>query len=173
MVYVKVIDPSHAGATTLANAVEIEGVKYGLTPLAGAQTDTFITAGLDLGLAAGDTITATYVDPTDPTDSSSDTITIIASELNVTAFYAGPNPFDTDVSFGYQGSGIASVMSVEVYDLAGHIVWADEQANVSEIVWNGTNESGMQLANGGYIYLVTATDGTNTFNGKGVVFINR
>jgi hypothetical protein len=173
MVYVKVIDPSHAGATMLSNAVEIEGVKYNLSPLAGAQNDTFITAGLDLGLTAGDTITATYTDPTDPTDTSSDTITIIASELNVTAFYAGPNPFADEVTFGYQGSGIASVMSVEVYDLAGHMVWADEQANVSEIVWDGTNESGMQLANGGYIYLVTATDGTNTFNGKGTVFINR
>jgi hypothetical protein len=172
-VYVKVIDPSHSGASSLENAVTIGGEAFSLARLAGGPSDTFITAGLDLGLTAGDTITATYTDPTDPTDTSSDTITIIAGELVVESFYAGPNPFADEVTFGYQGSGIASVMSVEVYDLAGHRVWADEQANVSEIVWDGTNDAGMQLANGGYIYLVTATDGTNTFNGKGVVFVNR
>ena len=167
MVYVKVVDPSHAGNTSLASAVEIDGVMYDLTPLAGAQNDTFITAGLNLALTAGGQVTATYTDPTDPTDTSSDTITIIASELDVDRFYAAPNPFESDATFGYEGSGIASVMSVEVYDLAGKIVWAEELANVTEIVWNGTDEGGALLANGGYIYVITATDGTNTFNGRG------
>ena len=172
-VYVKVVDPSHAGAATLANAVEIDGVTYGLTPLAGAQNDTFITDGLALALVAGEQITATYSDPTDPTDTSSDTITIIASELDVVSFYAAPNPFEADATFSYEGSGIASVMSVTVYDMAGGVVWSQELANVTEIVWDGTDEGGAMLANGGYIYVITATDGTNTFNGKGTVFINR
>jgi hypothetical protein len=172
-VYVKVVDPSHAGATSLADAVEIDGVAYDLAPLAGAQNDTFITAGLNLSLTAGAQLTATYTDPTDPTDTSSDTITIIASELDVVRFYAAPNPFEDEATFGYEGSGIASVMSVEVYDLAGKIVWAEELANVTEIVWDGTDSSGAMLANGGYIYVIHATDGTNTFNGKGTVFINR
>ena len=173
LAYVKVIDPSHAGANVLPDAVDIDGVTYDLSPLAGAQNDTFITAGLDLGAAAGDTVTATYADPTDPTDTSSDTVTIIASELAVDAFYAGPNPFESETTFGFSGSGIASVMSVAVYDLTGTVVWADEQANVTEIVWNGTDEAGAALANGAYIYTITATDGTNTFNGKGTVFISR
>ena len=173
MVYVKVVDPSHAGATVLANAVEIDGTTYDLGPLAGAQNDTFITAGLSLALVAGSQITATYGDPTDPTDTSSDTITIIASELDVVSFYAGPNPFDATTTFGYDGSGIASVMSVTVYDLAGKIVWSEELANVTGIDWDGTDEGGAMLANGGYIYAVTATDGTNTFTGRGTVFINR
>ncbi|MCK5245642.1 gliding motility-associated C-terminal domain-containing protein, partial [Candidatus Bipolaricaulota bacterium] len=172
-VYVKVVDPSHAGATVLANAVEIDGTSYDLGPLAGAQNDTFITAGLSLTLVAGEQITATYSDPTDPTDTSSDTITIIASELDVVSFYASPNPFEGETTFGYEGSGIASVMSVAVYDLAGKQVWSDEKANVTEIEWDGTDEGGAMLANGGYIYVITATDGTNTFNGKGTVFINR
>jgi len=173
LIYVKVIDPSHAGATVLPDAVEIDGMTYDLSPLAGAQNDTFITAGLDLGAAAGDTITATYEDPTDPTDTSSDTITIVASVLAVDEFYAAPNPFDDEAAFGYTGSGIASVMSVAVYDLTGTMVWSDEQTNVSEIVWNGTDSTGVALANGAYLYTITATDGTNTFHGKGLVFVNR
>lgn len=178
LVYVKVVDPSHAGATTLAGAVTIGTVTYALAPLAGAANDTFITIGLDLDLAAGASITATYKDPTDPTDTSSDTITVVASKLDVTSFYAGPNPSAGDVTFAYKGSGIASVMSVKVYDLAGHLVWASELANVTKIVWNGKDDGGAFVANGAYIYLVTATDGTDTFSsttpgGKGTVFINR
>ena len=111
---------------------------------------------------------ATYVDPTDPTDTSSDTITIIASKLEVTSFYAGPSPATGPVTFGYLGTGIASVMSVAVYDLAGHLVWANDLANVTKIVWDGGS-----AANGAYIYLVEATDGTDTFSGKGTLFVNR
>jgi len=166
LVYVKVIDPSHAGAVLLANSVDIGGVTYDVTPLGAA--DTFITEGLDLGLAAGDEITATYTDPTDLTDTSADTITIIASVLVVDSFYAGPNPFDTEVTFGFNGTGIASIFSVEVYDLAGNMVWAEDGTDVSEITWDGAG-----LANGAYIYVIMATDGTNTFDGNGKVFINR
>jgi hypothetical protein len=179
LVYVKVVDPSHAGATTLANAVTIGTQTYGLTPLAGGATnDTFITAGLDLNLTAGTTITATYKDPTDPTDTSSKTITVVASKLVVTSFYAGPNPSAGDVTFGYKGSGIATLMTVKVYDLAGHLVWANELANVTKIVWNGKDDGGAYVANGAYIYMLTAKDGTDTFSsttpgGKGTVFINR
>jgi len=173
LAYVKVIDPSQAGKSLLANVVEIDGDTYDLTPLAGAANDTFISEGLALGFAAGDTITATYTDPTDPTDVSDDTITIIASELAVGEFYTTPNPFEGDVEFTFSGTGIATVMSVAVYDLSGALVWAEELANVTGIVWNGTDEAGAMLANGGYIYVIMATDGTNTFNGEGLVFINR
>jgi hypothetical protein len=72
------------------------------------------------------------------------------------------------VTFGYHGSGIASTMSVEVYDLAGHLVWANDLANVTEIVWDCGS-----LANGAYIYVVEATDGTDTFGDTGTLFINR
>jgi hypothetical protein len=172
-VYVKVVDPSHAGAASLLDAVEIDGTTYDLAPLAGAQTDTFITDAIDLDLVAGSSITATYTDPTDPTDTSSDTISIIASELSVIDFYAGPNPFATETVFTYHGTGIATEFSVTIYDLSGHMVWTETLANVTGITWNGTNEAGAALANGAYIYLVMATDGTNTFTDKGTVFINK
>jgi flagellar hook assembly protein FlgD len=93
--------------------------------------------------------------------------------LEVIEFYAGPNPFDGECTFGYIGTGTASVMSVEVYDLAGTMVWAGELTDVTEIVWNGTDESGSALANGAYIYKIYATDGTNTFSDMGKVFVNR
>ena len=173
LVYVKVTDPSHAGASLLANAVEIDGTTYDLAPLVGAVSDTFITAGLNLGVGAGETITAEYTDPTDPTDTSSDTITIIASELAVARFYATPSPFETDVEFTFEGTGIATVMSVDIYDLSGRRVWSEELANVTGIVWDGTDEGGAMLANGGYIYVIYATDGTNTFDDRATVFINR
>jgi hypothetical protein len=166
LVYVKVIDPSHAGASLLANAVEIGGVEYDLTPF-GTADDTFITDGLDLGLSAGDSITATYTDPTDTTDTSTDTATVEPSVLDSDSFYVGPNPFDTEVTFGF-GTGVATTMSVAVYNLAGDVVWETTQTDVSEITWDGAG-----LANGAYIYMVTATDGTNTFDGNGKVFINR
>jgi len=167
-VYVKVIDPSKAGAANIFDAVEIDGTTYDLAPLAGAATDTFITDAIS-GLGVG-TFTATYTDPTDPTDTSSDTIDIIASELSVDSFYAGPSPFDTEVTFGYNGTGIATTFSVTVYDLSGHQVWTDEQANVDHVTWDGTGQ-----ANGGYIYVATLTgfadNASKTY--KGTVFINK
>jgi hypothetical protein len=172
LVYVKVVDPSHAGATTLAG-LTIGTQAYALAPLAGATNDTFVTTGIDLDVEAGDTLTATYKDATDPTDTSSDTITVIASKLEITNFYAGPTPAAGDVTFGYMGTGVATVMSVEVYDLAGQLVFADDLANVTKIVWNGKDDSGAYVANGAYIYVVEATDGTDTFSGKGTLFINR
>jgi len=165
-VFVKVIDPSHAGATLLASAVEIDGIDYDVTATGAA--DAFMTDGLDLGLAAGDTITAEYTDPTDLTDTSAATITVIASVLIVDSFYAGPNPFETEVTFGFNGTGVASTMTVAVYDLAGGLLWETTQTDVSEITWDGAG-----LANGAYIYVITATDGTNTFSDTGKVFINR
>jgi hypothetical protein len=175
-VYVKVVDPSHAGAASLLDAVKIGTATFDLAPLAGAATDTFITGAItltELGKGAGDTITATYTDPTDPSDTSSATISVIASELVVEEFLAKPNPFATETVFTYVGSGIATTFTVTVYDLAGHVVWTDEKSNVSEVTWDGKNASGVALANGAYIYVVLATDGTNTFTGKGKVFIDR
>ena len=171
-VFVRVYDPSHAGVALLSGALAIEGEAFDLAAVEG-ETGVFQTEGLDLQLVAGDQLAATYTDPTDPTDTSSDTITIIASVLDVAEFYAGPSPFENDTTFGFVGTGVASVFSVEIYDLAGNMVWAQELANATEIVWNGSDFTGAMLANGAYIYVIMATDGTETFEGEGTVFIHR
>ncbi|MBU1050537.1 gliding motility-associated C-terminal domain-containing protein [Candidatus Bipolaricaulota bacterium] len=172
-VYVKVIDPSHA-AGSLTGALTVDGHAFDLAPVdVDGEPSTFMTAGLDLDLVAGETVTATYTDPTDLTDTSADTITVIASVLAIDSFYAGPNPFETEVTFGFNGAGVASQMTVTIYNLAGGVVYETTQTDVSEIVWDGAGTSGAPLANGCYIYVITATDGTNTFDGNGKVFVNR
>jgi hypothetical protein len=177
-VRVRVTDLSHTQDVSLSDAVTIDGAAYDLTTY-GSQSHMFVTDPIVLDVAAGDEITATYVDPTDPNDTSSATVAVVAGELDISSFYAGPNPFDDEVAFAYDGSGMATTFSVEIYDLAGHLVWAKTEANVSEVVWTGVNEEGDLLANGAYIYLLAATDGTNTFDpsntesAKGIVFVNR
>jgi hypothetical protein len=170
-VYVRVVDASHAGAASLQDAVEIGAQAFDLSPLAGAANDTFITDAISmtlLGVGAGDSITATYTDPTDPTDVAEDTISIISSELEVEEFITQPNPFDDEVTFTYEGSGIATTFSVTVYDLSRKVVWSEELPNVSEVTWDGLNLDGEEVASGPYIYVIVASDGTNTFTGKGV-----
>ena len=168
---VRVTDLSHTQDVSLPGAVVVDGVAYDLTTF-GSQSHMFVTEPITGDLQAGEMITATYIDPADPTDTSSASIPVVAAKLSVERFYAGPNPAAGPVTFGYEGTGIASVMSVEVYDLAGHVVWASEMANVTKIVWN-LAAGARPAANGCYIYQVTATDGTDTFNGKGTLFINR
>jgi len=175
LVYVKVVDPSLAGQTTIQGAVEIDGQAYDLSVWYDVQTfapgDTFRTEGIDLGLTAGETATATYTDPTDPMDTSSDTVTILGGVLDVDRFFVAPNPVTTLAVFGYEGSGIADRMTASVYDLAGELIWSAEAANVSEIEWKGSSCD--NVANGAYIYTISASNSEATFNGKGILFVSR
>jgi hypothetical protein len=78
--YVLVKDRGHAGDTTLVDAITIDkiiGSSYSLTRL--SLTDyTFITGAIPLTVLGDQTITATYVDPDDVTDTSSDSINVEA-----------------------------------------------------------------------------------------------
>ncbi len=174
--FVKVVDPSQSGATNLAGVVAIRASSFDLAPLVGASPGTFVTGPIvlaELGVGAGASITATYTDPKDPTDSSSDTISIVSAVLRVDRFLAKPSPFAVSTLFGYEGSGVAATFSVAVYDLAGHLVWAEETSNSAEVFWDGRDEDGRSLANGPYLFVAFATDGTNRFTDVGKVFIKR
>ncbi|MCX6096802.1 MAG: hypothetical protein NT125_08890 [Candidatus Bipolaricaulota bacterium] len=174
MVYVKVVDPSHSGAPILAAAVKIGEKAFDLAPLAGAPATAYITQAItltELGAAVGGSITATYTDPSDPTDTSSDTVPITSAELSVKNFLARPNPFRTETVFTYKGTGIAKTLSVTVYDLAGHVVWEGEASDTTELLWDGKDRNGEVVANGPYIYITLATDGERTFSDRGKVFV--
>ena len=171
-IYVKVIDLSHAGATRLADAVEIEGLEYDLLPL--GTGGEFMTEAINLDLAPGDEITATYTDPTNPQDTSSATIVIVTGVLMIESFTASPNPFEIDVTFSYVGTGIATVMTLAIYDLSGHLVQELSATDTTEIVWDGTKGARCSpVANGAYIYVVTATNGINVFSQTGKTFLKR
>ena len=175
-IFVRVVDLTHAGAVAILDAVEIEGMTFDLAPLVGAPAGTFITAAISmaaLGVGAGDTITATYTDPRDPADISTDTIAIIADELYVVRFFAGPNPFAHTTHFTFEGTGIAAEFTVAVYDLSGRMVWTRTMQNVTGITWDGRDADGQLLANAPYRFVIMATDGVNDFTGQGTVFINR
>ena len=171
-VYVTVVDITHPGEARLRDAVEIEGLEFDLTPLPGAPNNTFITAAIDLaslGLGAGDTITATYTDPVVPIDTASITITIVRAEFGVERLLAIPNPFSDAVTFTYEGSGLATLFSLTVYDLSGTLIWREELADVSSVVWDGVDGDGRAVPAGAYIYILAAGDGTNAFTKKGVI----
>jgi hypothetical protein len=172
-VYVRVDDPTLAGAGTIADAVTVDGIAYDLAPLAGATPGAFLTVGLDLQAGPGETITASYVDPTDPTDASSASIKVVAGELRVDRFYATPNPSAGDITFAFAGQGLADLLTVAVYDLQGHLVWSGEAVAALSAVWDGRSERGDLVANGAYIYVISATAGTNRFPGRGTVFVRR
>ena len=173
LAYVKVFDSSIADAGSLEEAVTIDGVAYDLLPVAGEDAGTFMTAALELGLVASDELTATYIDPSDSKDTSSDTIKVVASELIVERFYASPTPFSDVVTFAYIGAGLAETFTVAVYDLSGNRIWTAEEHNVLDIVWDGRNEQGRLMANGAYIYVVLASNGDNVYTDKGQLFILR
>jgi hypothetical protein len=170
---VHVVDLSVADAGTLADAVTIGGTTYDLIPLSGGAPGTFTTGALELGLAAGETVTATYVDPSDPGDMSSATVPIVATVFRVDRFYASPSPFADETRFGFVGTGLAETFAVAVYDLAGRLVWHAEEENVLDVEWDGRNGKAERLANGAYIYVVVATGFESTFTAKGKVFIQR
>ncbi|MEN6368383.1 MAG: hypothetical protein ABFD77_01630 [Thermotogota bacterium] len=176
LIYVRVDDPTLAGAGTVPNAVTIDEVTFDLSPLATASAGAFITEGIDLasvGYATGDTVTATYVDPGDSSDTSSASVPIVAGEFSVEEFYTAPNPFSDVVRFAYHGEGLAETFFVSVYDLAGHLVWSTTASDVLSVEWDGRSNDGDALANGGYIYVVLASSGEKEFPGKGILFINR
>ena len=172
-IYVRVVDPSLAGAGSIPEALVIDEVAYDLAAYPAGGPGAFLAGPIDLLCTVGETLTATYVDPADPTDTSSATVQIVASELRVDRFYAGPNPFDDTVTFSFAGQGLAETFTVSVYDLTGRHLWTGIEENVLGVMWDGRNERGDLIANGACVYVVMATGSGKTFDGKGTLFIHR
>ncbi|UCF10827.1 MAG: hypothetical protein JSW65_03870 [Candidatus Bipolaricaulota bacterium] len=168
-VNVRVVDPSHGAATRLAEALEIDGERFDITVSPDGPAGTFFALGLPLDLVAGQTVTATYTDPTDPLDQSSGTVLVISSVFELTRFVVDPNPFQDEVRFGFEGTGVPATFSVSVYDLRRRLLWTEQAEYVMDLVWDGRNLDGEPVGKGAYVYVVTAADEERSYTEKDVL----
>jgi hypothetical protein len=89
-------------------------------------------------------------------------------ELLLTEVMNYPNPFSRVTNFYYQLSAEAEKVEVKIFTLAGRMIrqipFASGQAGINySTVWDGRDQEGDAVANGVYIYKITAE---GTLNGK-------
>jgi hypothetical protein len=80
-----------------------------------------------------------------------------------------PNPFQEEVTFGFEGSGVPAMLSVSVYDLRRRLLWTEQAEYVTELVWDGRNLDGDSVGKGAYVYVITASDDENSYTEKDVL----
>jgi hypothetical protein len=91
----------------------------------------------------------------------------VINESTITYFYNYPNPFSTRTQFVFTltGNEIPDEITIQIITITGkvvkHITAADLGPirigkNVTQYYWNGTDDFGDVLANGVYLYKVTA-----------------
>ncbi|MBI3235936.1 MAG: hypothetical protein HYZ42_18190 [Bacteroidetes bacterium] len=113
----------------------------------------------------------------------------VNNKPSITRFYPYPNPFTTKTSFVFTVTGeqIPQDIRIQIMTISGIVVkeiFKDELGpihigtNTSEYAWEGTDQFGDKLANGVYLYKVTArlngkdmdlvTDDNEAFFKKGI-----
>lgn len=106
-----------------------------------------------------DWYTATSPNNPFPFGSVGNAAALAVEPLSVSNTYATPNPAsfaqDSQVKFVAEGKGIAEVQ-VQVYDLAGGVVYESGYQQGNALSWNLLNNQGQTVANGVYLYVVTA-----------------
>jgi hypothetical protein len=91
----------------------------------------------------------------------------VVKESGISNIYPYPNPFTTSMKFVYTltGEKVPDYMKIQIMTVTGKVVREITKEelgfikignNISEYSWNGTDEFGDQLANGVYLYKVTA-----------------
>jgi len=90
----------------------------------------------------------------------------VINKASATNFYPYPNPFTTSMRFVYTltGNQVPDYINVKIMTIQGKVVKElnkDDLGdvhignNISEVVWDGTDEYGDRLSNGVYLYVVT------------------
>ena len=169
LVNVRVSDPSHAGAAELLGALTVGEETFDLVASPGGPDGTFIAYGLVLDLLAGETLIASYTDPSDSQDRSSDVIQVTSGVFNLEGFVIDPNPFREAVTFTFEGTGIPDTLQATVYDVGRRLVWTATGQFVTELVWDGTNRNGDRVSKGAYVYVLTATSEEESYTEKDVL----
>ena len=91
----------------------------------------------------------------------------VVRESGISNIYPYPNPFTTSMKFVYTltGEKVPDYMKIHIMTVTGKVVREITKEelgfikignNISEFSWDGTDEFGDQLANGVYLYKVTA-----------------
>jgi len=168
-VHVRVVDPSHVSATRLPDALTIGEQTFEIMVDPQGPAGTFYARNLVLDLTPGQTLVATYVDPSDPLDQASDSVQVTSSVFSLERFVVTPNPFADEVTFTFDGTGIPSTFTVTIYDLTRRQLWSAEGQYVTELEWNGRNADGEPVGKGAYVYVVTASDEETSYTEKDVV----
>jgi flagellar hook assembly protein FlgD len=90
----------------------------------------------------------------------------VVRENTITNVFPYPNPFSTGAKFVFTLTGnIPDEMKIQIMTVNGQVVREITQAelgnlkvgnNLTDFIWDGTDESGQKLANGVYLYRVIA-----------------
>ncbi len=102
----------------------------------------------------------------------------VIRESSITNIYPYPNPFSSKMKFVYTltGSSVPDYFKIQIMTISGKVVREISQYelgniqignNISEFTWDGTDEFGDPLANGVYLYKVTAK-----INGEDIAYRN-
>lgn len=196
-------DPATIWATLLKPDGQTETINTSLTnvlftPASKPQEEATLTYNTN-ELPSGDYFLKAKVRDATGNLSSDDGYQIrfkVIREASISNIYPYPNPFSTQMKFVYTltGSQIPDYMKIQILTITGKVVREISQDelgsirignNISEYTWNGTDEYGDPLANGVYLYKVTAkingeniahrdTEGDQFFtNGIGKIYLAR
>jgi hypothetical protein len=103
-----------------------------------------------------------------------------SSQLSIYNVFNFPNPFARSTTFTFQRSSTDPIdVEIKIYTVAGRLIQTLETPSVTDrfvqIPWDGRDRDGSELANGVYLYRVTAKsfDKTSTSEALGKIAILR
>lgn len=90
----------------------------------------------------------------------------VVNEQSATNFYPYPNPFTTNMRFVFTltGNDVPDYINIKIMTIQGRVVKELNKEdlgninignNITDVVWDGTDEYGDRLSNGVYLYTVT------------------
>jgi len=128
------------------------------------ETDELVNQVIELSLRYQilTEYTALYADPDDDDSDIKRDKTIVPKEFKLYDNY--PNPFNpiTNIAYDLPPGADQYKVVIKIYDLRGNLVKILENSEKRPghyiVQWNGTDQSGQKVANGMYIYSITAAD---------------
>ncbi|MDZ7265044.1 MAG: C25 family cysteine peptidase, partial [candidate division KSB1 bacterium] len=87
----------------------------------------------------------------------------VASEFNILNLFNYPNPFSRDTEFTFHLTQPADRVTIKIYTVSGKLLrgldYYHLEAGFHRLYWNGLDQDRDEMANGVYLYKVTARSG--------------